>query len=86
MFSLLNKKRDGEDDHNHSDRTDRFSKVGKFWFFKTREGVDVGPFESRNEAQYALLYFVERAEWPSAEQLKPFIEGCELNSGLNAKS
>ena len=84
MFSLLNKKRDGDDNKNNSDRTDRFTKEGKFWFFKTREGYDVGPFESRNEAQYALLYFVECSEWPSPEQLKNFIEGCELNSGLSS--
>lgn len=81
MFSLLKKNRKDDDNPAKNDRTDRFSKEGDFWFFKTREGMDVGPFESRNEAQYALLYFVERSEWPDSEQLKSFIEGCEYHTG-----
>ena len=81
MFSLLNKNRRDDDSNTAEDRSDRFTQQGDFWFFKTREGLDVGPFESRNEAQYALLYFTERAEWPNAEQLKSFIEVCEFNEG-----
>ncbi|NRB37372.1 MAG: hypothetical protein HRU20_02755 [Pseudomonadales bacterium] len=85
MFSLLSKNRKDDASKNKSDRTDRFEKQGDHWYFKTREGLDIGPFEDRNEAQYALLYFVERSEWPDAEQLKSFIEGCEYNSGTAAE-
>lgn len=84
MFSLLNKNRKNDSKDLKADRTDRFTKEGEHWFFKTREGLDVGPFDSRSEAQYALLYFVERLEWPDAEQLKGFIEGCEYNAGTAA--
>ncbi len=81
MFSLLNKVRKGESRADKTDRSDRFCQENGLWYFKTREGLDVGPFESRDEAQYALLYFTERSEWPDAEQLKNFIEGCEYNNG-----
>lgn len=86
MFAnLISKKRKGEPKENR-DRTDRFSKVGDFWFFKTREGLDIGPFASRSDAQYALLYFVERSEWPDDEQLKDFIEGCKHYVGVSDSS
>jgi hypothetical protein len=61
-----------------SDRSDRLYQEQGRWFFKTREGLNVGPFQKKNDAQYALLYFAERAEWPSDEQLNDFIEGCQL--------
>ena len=79
MFSLWNKVREGEIKADRTDRSDRFCQDNGLWYFKTREGLDVGPFESRGEAQYALLYFTECSEWPDAEQLKSFIEGCEYH-------
>ncbi|MCK5882008.1 MAG: hypothetical protein KAG18_09035 [Sinobacterium sp.] len=59
-------------------RSDRLYQEDGRWFFKTREGKDIGPFEKKNDAQYAALYFAERAEWPTDEQLNDFIEGCQL--------
>ncbi len=32
-------------------RTSRFFSVGEVWFFTTREGIDVGPYESKAAAQ-----------------------------------
>ncbi|MCZ6620167.1 MAG: DUF6316 family protein [Gammaproteobacteria bacterium] len=32
-------------------RSQRFFKVGGVWFFSTREGIDVGPFGTENEAK-----------------------------------
>ncbi|MFU8817876.1 MAG: DUF6316 family protein [Pseudomonadales bacterium] len=32
-------------------RSNRFFKSGEMWFFTTREGVDVGPFDSQAEAK-----------------------------------
>ena len=82
MFAnLISKRRKGENRENR-DRTDRFSQEGDFWFFKTREGLDIGPFTSRSDAQYALLYFVERSEWPDNIQLQDFIEGCSHHVGI----
>ncbi|MCK5881095.1 MAG: hypothetical protein KAG18_04410 [Sinobacterium sp.] len=59
-------------------RSDRLYQEEGRWFFKTREGMDIGPFQNKNDAQYALLYFAERAEWPTDDQLNDFIEGCQL--------
>lgn len=83
MFSKLFKKTRAEDANvQKHGKTDRLVKKEGFWFFHTREGVDVGPFNNRHDAQYALLYFVERSDWPSEQQLADFIEGCELIEGL----
>lgn len=84
MFSkLLKKKRSGED-ASSSDRSDRFLKQDGHWYFRTREGFEVGPFANRSDAQYALLYFVESHDWPTEAQLKDFIEGCKLMAGSAA--
>lgn len=77
LKNLFKTKREGETKNTHS-RSDRFFQHQGHWFFKTREGEQVGPFLSRSEAQYALLFFVERNAWPSQEELASFIEGLEL--------
>ena len=63
-------------------RKNRLKKENDLWFFDTREGVEVGPFLTRSDAQYALLYFTEQCEWPDKEQLREFKSGCELNCDL----
>ena len=83
LDKLFNSKTRDEDNQSEAKetkakRSDRIYEEGKRWFFKTRESIDVGPFSSKGDAQYALLYFTERNEWPSDEQLHNFIEGCEL--------
>ena len=40
-------------------RTDRFFAVNSAWFFATREGASIGPFESKNDAQKGLSDFVD---------------------------
>ena len=79
---LLHKHRRDEAEFN-CDRADRFHKKGDFWYFRTREGLEIGPFDSRSDAHYALLFFVERAQWPTNIQLKNFISGCELLHGVS---
>lgn len=39
-------------------RAGRFFSVGQNWYFATREGVDQGPFGSREEAEAAALCYV----------------------------
>lgn len=83
LSNLFNRSRGGESgDDNANKRTDRFLKKDRLWYFKTREGFEVGPFQDKSEAQYALLFFVESSEWPTGDQLSDFIEGCKLNAGL----
>ncbi len=40
-------------------RCGRFFNHDNLWFFKTREGVDYGPYESRLECKYAYEEFLE---------------------------
>ena len=83
LSKIIKKSRLGESSGKHA-RSDRFERRDKYWYFQTREGLSVGPFEKRSDAEYALLYFVERAEWPSEEDLQDFIKGCELHAGFAA--
>lgn len=83
MFSdLFRRLRHGENTAAGRKRTDRFIKRDKLWYFKTREGFEVGPFQNHSDAQYALFFFVECADWPTNNQLADFIEGCRLNAGF----
>lgn len=41
------------------DRSGRFFCRKGSWFFKTREGVDYGPYQSRVECRYAYDEFIE---------------------------
>ena len=54
-------------------RGKRFFKEGSQWFFKTREGQHIGPFEDKCEAQLALAYFVDRTQWPDSRQLREYM-------------
>lgn len=40
-------------------RADRFFAVNNAWYFATREGASIGPFETKNEAQQGLLDFLD---------------------------
>lgn len=40
-------------------RTDRFFAVNTSWYFTTREGSDIGPFESKSQAKQGLCDFVD---------------------------
>ncbi len=39
-------------------RADRFHRSGGYWYFLTREGVDVGPFESKKRAETELANYL----------------------------
>ena len=39
-------------------RSGRIFNVGMQWYFTTREGIDRGPFEDRNDAEVELRLFV----------------------------
>jgi hypothetical protein len=40
-------------------RTDRFFAVNSAWYFATREGASIGPFESKPDAQKGLSDFID---------------------------
>lgn len=63
-MNAMERKRDGEQGAIPM-RTDRFFSVNSAWYFATREGASIGPFEDKNEAQQGLrdfLDFIELAE------------------------
>ncbi|MCW8877631.1 MAG: DUF6316 family protein [Kangiellaceae bacterium] len=51
--------RNGETTTRQFIRSGRFFQNSGHWFFKTREGVDYGPFNSRTECRYAYNEFIE---------------------------
>lgn len=40
-------------------RSDRFFQKDDYWYYTTREGVDIGPFDTREEARTGCCDFVE---------------------------
>lgn len=40
-------------------RSDRFFALEDSWYFSTREGAPIGPFDNRVEAEQGLLDFIE---------------------------
>jgi hypothetical protein len=50
-----------------------FAERGR-WYFRTH-GTVMGPFADKGEAQMAVLYFRQRAKWPSQQQLHEFMDG-----------
>jgi hypothetical protein len=51
-------KRDTDDIEKVYFRTDRFHHSGGYWYFLTREGEDVGPFNSRERAEAELTNYL----------------------------
>ena len=58
MLSSVNINRSGEDG-NIPARTDRFFSVQGAWYFATREGAPLGPFDNKQEAERGLDDFIE---------------------------
>jgi hypothetical protein len=56
MFKHVNRAGEGE---NIPLRTDRFFSAQGAWYFSTREGAPIGPFENKREANTGLNDFIE---------------------------
>jgi len=41
------------------ERSGRFLKKHGYWYYSTREGVDIGPFDSRSEAEVGVGEFID---------------------------
>lgn len=68
--------RRGEDTTLHT-RSDRFFQKDGSWYYITREGVDMGPYHDKAEAQLALAYFVERTQWPDPRELRRYLQDMQ---------
>lgn len=51
--------RTGENTSRQFLRSGRFFQTQGNWFFKTREGIDYGPFTSKTECRYAYNEFLD---------------------------
>ena len=56
------------------ERRNRFFQREHRWYFATREGRDMGPFGTRDEALLSLLYYLERCGWGHAGLLQRYRE------------
>lgn len=41
------------------ERAERFFEMDQYWYYTTREGVDIGPFDSFSEAVAGCAAFIE---------------------------
>lgn len=41
------------------DRQGRFLQKEDYWYYTTREGVDIGPFDSRTDAEVGVGEFID---------------------------
>lgn len=56
-------------------RSGRFLQKDGYWYYSTREGVDIGPFDSASDAQNGALAFIDyiRSSDPgTSEMLKRY--------------
>lgn len=58
-------------------RTDRFFAVNSSWFFTTREGVDIGPFATKEDAYNGLIDFIDFVERADPNLLNQFFNNMK---------
>ena len=63
-------KREGDDNKTFFN-SDRFFNEGGKWFFTTREGQLMGPFDSRKDAEQALMLYLRNLKGRAKFGLKP---------------
>lgn len=44
---------------NLPERSHRFFKKSDYWYYSTREGVDIGPFDTLSEAETGVSEFID---------------------------
>ena len=63
-------KREGDDNKTFFN-SDRFFNEGGKWFFTTREGQLMGPFDSRKDAEQELMLYLRNLKERAKFGLKP---------------
>lgn len=51
--------RTGEQGSYPSRKTNRFFRKSNYWYYSTREGVDIGPFDSLGGAEVGVSAFID---------------------------
>ena len=58
-------------------RSDRFYLLQDQWFFATREGAPMGPFETREGAEVGIVDFLEFLELAKPRTRQKLVESME---------
>ncbi len=61
-------------------RSGRFFNLHNFWFFATREGAAVGPFDSKVQAEGGVQDFIEFANQADPSSLQFFTTGTRFGT------
>ena len=61
-------------------RSDRFFNLHNFWFFATREGASVGPFDSMPEAQNGVNNYIEFVNRADEASMQFFTQGKKFGT------
>lgn len=51
-------------------RSDRFFKLSDYWYFITREGATLGPYDSKDQAQDAVADYIQFVNHATPAMLK----------------
>lgn len=60
-------------------RSTRIFNMESHWYFSTREGTDVGPFDSRDEANGGLQDFIQFIQLANHRTLQNFLNTLARN-------
>ena len=71
--------RSGENE-SHPIRNERFFQMEHHWYYTTREGVNVGPFDSYHEADQGVAEFIEFVSAADDKILEAFKQSGRLVS------
>lgn len=61
-------------------RSDRFFNLHNFWFFATREGAAVGPYDSKEQAMAGVADYIEFATNAEPSSLQFFTTGTKFGT------
>ncbi|OUS14941.1 hypothetical protein A9Q88_12735 [Gammaproteobacteria bacterium 50_400_T64] len=51
-------------------RSDRYFKLSDYWYFITREGATLGPYDSKDQAQQAVADYIQFVNQASPAMIK----------------
>lgn len=60
-------------------RTDRFFSVNSTWYFATREGASIGPFDDKGDAEQGLRDFIDFIALAEPRVLSSFYASLQHN-------
>ena len=77
---MLSEYRDGETAEQVPVRSQRFFNLHNFWFFATREGAAVGPYDTKPQAQAGVGDYIEFVSGADPSSLQFFTTGTRFSA------